>query len=151
MEKKISISVTFIVFTFFSLSGILSLPVVSQADTTTLSLSHFFPPTHFVNTEMVAQWVKEVEEASGGKVKINVFPGGTLLKPRETYDGIVSMKKQFRTSSYLVPAQHNPTLVEQGHCSFIQGIILIIDNFDNAAVDNHFGAKKAGRKSGIEC
>jgi TRAP-type C4-dicarboxylate transport system substrate-binding protein len=39
---------------------------------------------------LVAQWVKEVEKASGGQVKINVFPGATLLKPRETYDGIVS-------------------------------------------------------------
>ena len=90
MEKKISISILFIAFVFFSLLGVFSLPAVSEAKPITLSLSHFFPPTHFVNTEMVAQWVKEVEEASGGQVKINVFPGGTLLKARETYDGIVS-------------------------------------------------------------
>jgi TRAP-type C4-dicarboxylate transport system substrate-binding protein len=90
MEKKISITILFIAFVFFALLGVFSLPAVSEAKTTTLSLSHFFPATHFVNTEMVAQWVKEVEKASGGQVKINVFPGATLLKPRETYDGIVS-------------------------------------------------------------
>ncbi len=35
-------------------------------------------------------WAKEIEKATGGAVKINIFPGGTLLKPRESYDGVVS-------------------------------------------------------------
>lgn len=55
-----------------------------------LTLADFFPPTHFMNTELVPQWVEAVEKASGGMVKISVFPGGTLLKAPETYDGVVS-------------------------------------------------------------
>ena len=62
----------------------------TSAKPITLSLSHFFPASHFVNTRMVKQWVDEIEAATNGKVKIDVFPGGTLLKPNETYEGVVS-------------------------------------------------------------
>lgn len=90
MEKRISIAIVSVFLILFSLCIEFSVPAVSEAKPITLSLAHFFPPTHFVNTEMVAQWKKEVEEATGGQLKINVFPGSTLLDARETYDGIVS-------------------------------------------------------------
>jgi TRAP-type C4-dicarboxylate transport system substrate-binding protein len=34
-------------------------------------------------------WAKEVEKRTDGAVKINVFPGGTLTKADECYDGVV--------------------------------------------------------------
>lgn len=90
MEKKRSASFVVLFVFLFSFFGLLSSPGVSKAENFTFSLSHFFPPTHFVHTEMVSQWVKEVRIATRGQVKIDVFPGATLLKPQETYDGIVS-------------------------------------------------------------
>ncbi|MCJ7593858.1 MAG: TRAP transporter substrate-binding protein [Desulfobacterales bacterium] len=89
MEKKRLMCIVFTLFVVFFLFGIFN-PAAASEKQITLSLSHFFPPTHFVNTIMVANWVKDVEEATRGAVKINVFPGATLLKPAETYDGVIS-------------------------------------------------------------
>ncbi len=90
MENKRPKSFMFVLIVLFSLFFIFGSAAFSKAEPVTFSLAHFFPPTHFVNTEMVPQWVDAVEKATGGAVKINVFPGATLLKPAETYDGIVS-------------------------------------------------------------
>ncbi len=56
--------------------------------TTTLSYSIFFPPTHGQAKAGIA-WAKEIEKRTNGRVKINVFPGGTLTKAKEVYDGVV--------------------------------------------------------------
>ena len=55
-----------------------------------LNLANFFPASHFMNTKLIKQWVDEVDKATGGKVKVTSFPGQTLLKAPETYDGVVS-------------------------------------------------------------
>lgn len=55
-----------------------------------LNLANFFPASHFMNTKLIKQWIEEVEKATGGKIKITSFPGQTLLKAPETYDGVVS-------------------------------------------------------------
>jgi len=53
----------------------------------TLSYSIFFPATH---EQCIAgmNWAKEIEKKTDGKVKINVYPGGTLTKADETYNGV---------------------------------------------------------------
>jgi TRAP-type transport system periplasmic protein len=62
----------------------------------TLKLHHFLPPVANGHAKMLAPWAKEVETASGGKIKIDIFPsmqlGGT---PPQLYDqvrdGVVDM------------------------------------------------------------
>jgi len=54
-----------------------------------LSLANFWPPTHFLNTEQVPNWIADMEAATNGRVKITNYGGGTLLKGPETYDGVV--------------------------------------------------------------
>lgn len=56
--------------------------------TVNLTYSIFFPPTHGQAKAGVA-WAKEVEKRTGGKVKITVFPAGTLTKANQCYDGVV--------------------------------------------------------------
>lgn len=90
MKKKRLISLVFIVVVLFLSVGAFNAVPISEAKPITLSLSHFFPATHFVHTLQATPWAKDVEKATGGAVKIDIFPGGTLLKARETYDGCVS-------------------------------------------------------------
>jgi TRAP-type C4-dicarboxylate transport system substrate-binding protein len=63
-----------------------SRPAFAQAQVT-LKLHHFLPPVSNGHTKMLAPWAKSVEQDSGGKIKIDIFPsmqlGGT---PPQLYD-----------------------------------------------------------------
>ncbi|MBP7586292.1 MAG: TRAP transporter substrate-binding protein [Spirochaetes bacterium] len=61
----------------------------TPGDVITLSYSIFFPATH---EQCIAgvNWAKEVEAKTNGRVKINVYPGGTLTKADETYNGVLN-------------------------------------------------------------
>jgi TRAP-type C4-dicarboxylate transport system substrate-binding protein len=90
MKKKSWITLVF-VFTFaVSLFGIFNAATVSGAKPITLSIANFFPPMAFVERIQVENWVKDIEKATGGAVKFNRYPGQTLLKAAETYDGVVA-------------------------------------------------------------
>ena len=52
------------------------------------SYSIFFPAPH-KNTVLAGEWAKEVEKQTNGKVKITLFPGGTLTPADKCYDGVV--------------------------------------------------------------
>jgi TRAP-type C4-dicarboxylate transport system substrate-binding protein len=90
MEKKRLFTSVSLLIALLCLLGALHAVEAVGGNPIELSLSNFFPPTHFVNTRQVTHWVKEVEKATGGRVKFTIYPGGTLLKPAETYDGVVS-------------------------------------------------------------
>ena len=53
-----------------------------------LTYSCFFPPTH-IQSKLAAAWSKEVEKRTKGKVKIEYYPGQTLTKAKQVYDGTV--------------------------------------------------------------
>jgi TRAP-type C4-dicarboxylate transport system substrate-binding protein len=52
-----------------------------------LTYSIFFPATH-QNTLLAIGWAKEIEKRTDGRVKITVFPGGTLTPADKCYDGV---------------------------------------------------------------
>jgi TRAP-type C4-dicarboxylate transport system substrate-binding protein len=54
----------------------------------TLSYSHFPPEGDFV-TERSNEWAREIEKRSGGRVKFNMYPGGTLTRGPQCYQGVV--------------------------------------------------------------
>ncbi|WP_022662874.1 TRAP transporter substrate-binding protein [Paucidesulfovibrio longus] len=60
----------------------------SQAGPIKLSYSCFFPPTH-VQSQLAEAWCREVEKRTDGKVQIDYYPGGTLTKANQCYDGVV--------------------------------------------------------------
>jgi TRAP-type C4-dicarboxylate transport system substrate-binding protein len=60
----------------------------SGAKPTKLTFSIFFPPTHG-QTKAAMDWAKEIERLTDNKVQITVFPGGTLTKAPQCYDGVV--------------------------------------------------------------
>jgi len=53
-----------------------------------LNYSVFFPAPH-KNAVLASEWAKEIETRTDGKVKITVFPGGTLTPADKCYDGVV--------------------------------------------------------------
>lgn len=54
-----------------------------------LSYSVFFPASH-IQAETAEAWANEVEKRSNGRLKVTVYPGGTLTKAPQCYEGVVS-------------------------------------------------------------
>ncbi|MFO7963592.1 MAG: TRAP transporter substrate-binding protein [Desulfobacterales bacterium] len=74
---------------FFSTAVLTAWPASASAETVNLTYSIFFPSTHG-QCEAGVAWAEEIENRSDGKVKITVFPGGTLTKANQTFDGVVN-------------------------------------------------------------
>lgn len=74
-----AIVISFLVFGFSTV----------QAKPTSLNYSIFFPASHD-QCKAGDSWAKEIEKRTKGQVKINVFPGGTLTKAKDCYDGVVT-------------------------------------------------------------
>jgi TRAP-type C4-dicarboxylate transport system substrate-binding protein len=54
-----------------------------------LSYSIFFPPSH-IQCQTAEAWAKEVEKRSEGRVKINIYAGGSLTPAPQVYEGVVN-------------------------------------------------------------
>jgi TRAP-type C4-dicarboxylate transport system substrate-binding protein len=55
----------------------------------TLNYANFPPSATFPCVQM-EHWKTEVEKRTGGKVKVNTFPGGTLLGAKDIFDGVIA-------------------------------------------------------------
>ena len=89
MVKKKLIFLGFISIFLFSFSGVFHAET-AEGKTVTLSFAFIFPSSHYMGSETIPLWVKEIEKATKGYVKIDLFPVNTLLKSAEMYDGVVS-------------------------------------------------------------
>ena len=81
---------------FFILFGLLvGIGLVSvngnfaQAASVKLTYSCFFPPTH-IQSKLAESWCKEVAKRTNGKVIVDYYPGQTLTKAKQCYDGVVN-------------------------------------------------------------
>ena len=90
--KKMGFLVCAVVMLVASLALIGSPQGVAEAQTKPIELGfmHYFPPVHFVNTEIAIPWTKLMEEKSGGKLKFKVYPSAALAKPQDFYEAVVS-------------------------------------------------------------
>jgi TRAP-type C4-dicarboxylate transport system substrate-binding protein len=55
----------------------------------TLTYANFPPATTFPCVQM-ERWAKEVEKRTNAKVKVQTFPGGTLLPAKNIFDGVIT-------------------------------------------------------------
>jgi len=49
-----------------------------------------FPPASTFPCIQMERWAREVEKRTGGKVKVQTFPGGTLLPAKNIFDGVAA-------------------------------------------------------------
>jgi TRAP-type C4-dicarboxylate transport system substrate-binding protein len=54
-----------------------------------LSFSVFLPSAHKLAI-CAAEWAKEIENRTNGRIKITIFPGSTLTPPDKCYQGVIS-------------------------------------------------------------
>src|SRR5512143_34232 len=72
------------------LATLLPAPVpAAEAKAITLTYANFPPAPTFPCVQM-EHWAGEVEKRTGGKVKVQTFPGGTLLPAKNILDGVIS-------------------------------------------------------------
>ncbi len=82
MKNKVIISLIAVLF-------VCTTALTAAAKTTTLSVAIHHGPTD-VHTKLIEQWISEVEKRTEGKVKFDLYPGQSLIKAPQTYDGIVN-------------------------------------------------------------
>ncbi|CCK79910.1 TRAP transporter substrate-binding protein [Desulfobacula toluolica] len=82
MKNFMCFRIALIVFCAFFFSSIL------YAKPIKLTYSNFFPPTH-VQSKLAQGWCDEVKKRTDGKVVVEYYPGGTLSKSKQVYDGVV--------------------------------------------------------------
>ena len=85
--KRLSI-INIFVLVFFAVSCAIASTGFAQDKPISLRFSTFFPPSHKLAI-VTADWCKEVEKRTNGKVKVHQYPGATLTPPAQTYDSVV--------------------------------------------------------------
>ena len=75
-----------------------------------LSVSHFLPATHFVHTKQLASWTAEIKEATNGRVEFVVYPGQTLLKMADTYEGVTKGIADIGISAFCMSYGRHPLM-----------------------------------------
>lgn len=63
-------------------------PALAQDKPIELKLSSWVGTGHGHHRTVLVPWAKMVEEKSGGRLKVTIFPGGTLGKPADHFDMI---------------------------------------------------------------
>jgi TRAP-type C4-dicarboxylate transport system substrate-binding protein len=72
------------------LGVVFSVPAPLRADAVIKLTYANFPPAATFPCVQMEHWAKEVEKRTAGKVKVQTFPGGTLLPAKNILDGVIS-------------------------------------------------------------
>jgi TRAP-type C4-dicarboxylate transport system substrate-binding protein len=83
--KLMCLVLSLVVFGAFCFAGSLS----AQTKPVTITYSQLLPPTHPI-AALTAEWGKEIEQKTNGRVTVRVHWAGTLLGPDKVYDGVVN-------------------------------------------------------------
>ncbi len=53
-----------------------------------LKMALFVPDKHVQFSQVIEPWARRIEDLSDGRLKINLYPGGELVSPRDQYDAV---------------------------------------------------------------
>ncbi|RLB32479.1 MAG: hypothetical protein DRH11_11530 [Deltaproteobacteria bacterium] len=62
----------------------------ARCETIQLKMAHFMSPMHIQHRKSFVPFSKKVEELTGGRVKIKIYPGGALGGPKQLPDAVIS-------------------------------------------------------------
>jgi TRAP-type C4-dicarboxylate transport system substrate-binding protein len=82
MRNNLIVALIAAVFLMFTL------PASSSAEVITLTLTDQNPETGWGTTHALKPWIKKVEEATKGKVKIQLYPSQTLSKGKDAWNAV---------------------------------------------------------------
>ncbi len=125
-------------FLVFSLSLVLAFTAVLNSPAyakkaVELRWCTFFPSTHPL-FPMSQRWGGEIEQLTGGQVKFTYFPGGTLLKGNEIYDGILKGVADIGMSCFAYTRGRFPTMeavdLPMGYTSGMSASFVINDFYN---------------------
>jgi TRAP-type transport system periplasmic protein len=88
MKKNSVYRVFFILLVTFLILGIANTVPAQSGKARELTFSTYTPPTHHVSKAMT-QFCKDVEQETGGQIKVTLYPSGTLTKSEQILDGII--------------------------------------------------------------
>ena len=103
MRAKLFVALLAIIFVLAGCSG------TGKQEVIKLSYSVFFPPTH-IQAQTADAWAKAINERSEGKVEITVYPGGSLTKAAQVYEGVVNGISDIGMSCYAYTRGRFPLL-----------------------------------------
>jgi TRAP-type C4-dicarboxylate transport system substrate-binding protein len=83
-EKRYLIILPLSIFVLFPIFNI------HAAQPIELKLASYHPATGVSVADVLVPWAKIVEKRTGGKLKFTIYPGKSLLPPKEAYDGAIS-------------------------------------------------------------
>jgi TRAP-type C4-dicarboxylate transport system substrate-binding protein len=86
MKKTLSIICLGLMVAVLLGAGLLSSPAQAQIK---LSYANFPPAPTFPCVQM-ERWKTEVEKRTNGKIKVDTYPGSTLLNPKNMFDGVIA-------------------------------------------------------------
>jgi len=80
---------TIVTFSFFAMT-FFTAGQSRAADPIELKLTHWVPADNVMHKDVFVPWAKMVEEKTGGKVKVKIFPSELLSKARDTYEAVIN-------------------------------------------------------------
>lgn len=82
----------------------------SASDEVELSLAHFFSASHPAEQVFISGWAEALSEASDGRISINTYPGETLLKAADVYNGVITGEADIGLSCFAYTPGRFPVL-----------------------------------------
>ncbi|MBT6338640.1 MAG: TRAP transporter substrate-binding protein [Desulfobacula sp.] len=112
---------------------VLFLASILHAEPIKLTYSNFFPPSH-IQSILAQQWCDEVKKRTDGKVMVEYYPGGTLTKSKQVYDGVVTGVSDLGTALFAYTRGRFPVMeavdLPIGYSSGVQATKVVNDFYN---------------------
>ncbi|QUP53310.1 C4-dicarboxylate ABC transporter [Ralstonia syzygii] len=105
-------------------AGVLSLLSAAHVRAETFRVATPYPATNF-HTQNLQAFAGAVGAATGGELKLEVYPNGTLLKPAVIFDGVKEGKAEGGEVMLSTLAQHDPMFG-------VDSIPFLVENYNDA-------------------